>query len=51
MKKEGESHLHALPAGCPCPNDGPIPAAPPKASLVTNQYIYIFLITLITIHI
>jgi hypothetical protein len=42
MKKKGESHLPAPPAGCPCPDDGRIPTAPPKTSMVTNQYICIF---------
>jgi hypothetical protein len=42
MKKKGESHLPAPPLGCSCLDDGPIPTAPPKTSLVTNQYIYIF---------
>ena len=42
MKKKGESHLPAPLAGCPCPDDGPIPTAPPKTSMVTNQYICIF---------
>jgi hypothetical protein len=38
MKKEGASHLPAPPAGCSCLDDGPIPTAPPKTSMVTNQY-------------
>jgi len=42
MKKEGESHLPAPLAGCPCPDDGPIPTAPPKTSIITNQYICVF---------
>jgi len=42
MKKEGGSHLLAPPAGCPCLDDGPIPTAPPKTSMVTNQYICTF---------
>ena len=37
MKKEGESHLPAPPVGCSCFDDGPIPTAPPKTSMVTNQ--------------
>ena len=48
-KKRSESYLPALPAGCPCPDDGPILAAPPKTSPITNQYICIFFITLIII--
>jgi hypothetical protein len=42
MKKEGESHLPAPLAGCPCPDDSPIPTAPPKTSIITNQYICVF---------
>jgi len=42
MKKEIGSHLPAPPVGCFCPNDGLIPTAPPKTSMVTNQYICIF---------
>ena len=42
MKKEGGSHLPAPPVGCSCPDDGLIPAASPKTSMVTNQYICIF---------
>jgi hypothetical protein len=42
MKKEGVSHLPAPPAGCSCMDDGPIPTAPPKTSMVTNQYMCIF---------
>jgi hypothetical protein len=42
MKKEGASHLRAPPVGCSCLDDGPIPTAPPKTSMVTNQYICIF---------
>jgi hypothetical protein len=42
MKKVGGSHLLAPHAGCPCPDDGLILAAPPKTSMVTNQYICIF---------
>jgi hypothetical protein len=42
MKKKGQSHLPAPPVGCPCPDNGPILAAPPKTSSVTNQYICIF---------
>jgi len=42
MKKEGASHLPAPPVGCSCLDDGPIPTAPPKTSMVTNQYICIF---------
>jgi hypothetical protein len=38
MKKEGASHLPAPPAGCSCLDDGPIPTAPPKTSMLTNQY-------------
>jgi hypothetical protein len=41
MKKEGEGHLPTLLAGCPYPDDGPIPTAPPNTSMVTNQYICI----------
>ena len=36
MKKEGESHLPTP------PEDGLILIAPPKTSMVTNQYICIF---------
>jgi hypothetical protein len=32
MKKEGESHLPAAPAGGLCPDNGPIPATPPFES-------------------
>jgi len=42
MKKEGASHLPAPPVGCSCLEDGPIPTAPPKTSMVINQYICIF---------
>ena len=42
MKKEGESHLPAPPVGCFCFDDGPIPIAQLKTSMVTNQYICIF---------
>jgi hypothetical protein len=42
MKKEGTSHLPAPPVGCSCLDDGPIPTAPPKTSMVINQYICIF---------
>jgi len=42
MKKEGESHLPAPPVGCSCLDDGPISIAPPKTSMITNQYICIF---------
>jgi hypothetical protein len=41
-EKDG-NHLPAPLAGCPCPDDGPIPTAPPKTSMVTNQYICISL--------
>jgi hypothetical protein len=42
MKKECASHLPAPPVGCSCLDDGPIPTAPPKTSMVINQYICIF---------
>jgi hypothetical protein len=42
MKKKGGSHVPTPLAGCPCPDNGPIPTAPPKTSMVTNQYICIF---------
>ena len=42
MKKKGASHLPAPLVGCSCLDDGPIPTAPPKTSMVTNQYICIF---------
>ena len=42
MKKEGASHLPAPPVGRSCLDDGPIPTAPPMASMVINQYICIF---------
>ena len=42
MKEEGASHLPAPPAGCFGLDDGPIPTAPPKISMVTNQYMGIF---------
>ena len=42
MKKEGESHPPAPLVGCSCLDDGPIPTAPPKTSMVTNQCICIF---------
>jgi len=42
MKKEGASHLPTPPVGCSYLDDGPIPTAPPKTSMVTNQYICIF---------
>jgi hypothetical protein len=42
MKKKGEIHLPAPPVGFSCLDDGPIPTAPPKTSIVTNQYICIF---------
>jgi hypothetical protein len=42
MKKEGASHLPAPPVCCFCLDDGPILTAPPKTSMVTNQYIFIF---------
>ena len=41
-KKKGASHLPAPPVGCSCLDDGPIPTAPPKTSMVTNQYNCIF---------
>ena len=41
-ERGGGSHLPAPPAGCPCPDDGLIPATPPKTSMVINQYICIF---------
>ena len=34
MKKEGESHLLAPPVNCSCLDNGPIPTAPPKTSMV-----------------
>ena len=39
IKKEGASHLPPPPVGCSCLDDGPIPTAPPKTSMVTNHYI------------
>jgi hypothetical protein len=42
MKKEGTSHLPAPYVGCSCLDDGPIPTAPPKTSMVINQNICIF---------
>jgi len=42
MKKEGASHLPAPLAGCSFLDDGPIPTAPLKTSIVTNQYMCIF---------
>jgi hypothetical protein len=42
MKKEGESHLPTPPVGSSCLDDGPILTAPPKTSMVINQYICIF---------
>jgi hypothetical protein len=41
MKEEGENHLPVPPAGYPCPDDGPTPAAPSKTSTTINQYICI----------
>ena len=41
MKEEGENHLPTPLAGCPCPYDGPISAAPPKTSMTINHYICI----------
>jgi hypothetical protein len=38
MKKKGASHLPAPPVGRSCLDDGPIPTAPPKTSMVTNQH-------------
>jgi len=38
MKEEGEDHLPAPPTGYPCPDDGLIPAAPPKTLMATNHY-------------
>ena len=55
MKKKGASHLPAPPVGRSCLDDGPIPTAPPKTSMVTNQYnciysyfLIIFITTLIS---
>jgi hypothetical protein len=42
MKKKGASHLPAPLVGCSCLDDGPIPTAAPKTSMVTNKYICIF---------
>ena len=42
MKKEGAGHLPTPLVGCSGLDDGPIPTAPPKTSMVTNQYIGIF---------
>jgi hypothetical protein len=39
IREKGGNHLPVPPAGCPCPDNGPIPAAPPKTSRATNQYI------------
>ena len=40
--REGEgNHLPVPPTGCPCPDEGPIPAAPLKTSMTINQYIRI----------
>jgi len=42
MKKKGAGHLPAPPTSCSRLDDGPIPTAPPKTSMVTNQYMGIF---------
>ena len=44
MKKKGASHLPAPPVGRSCLDDGPIPTAPPKTSMVTNQHSCIYFI-------
>ena len=44
MKKKGASHLPAPPMGRSCLDDGPIPTAPPKTSMVTNQHSCIYFI-------
>jgi len=37
MKEKGENHLDVPPVRCSCPDEGPIPNAPPKTSMATNQ--------------
>jgi hypothetical protein len=39
VQEKGGNHLPVPPVGCPCPDDGPIPAAPPRTSTTTHQYI------------
>jgi hypothetical protein len=41
MKEEGKNRLPVPSVRCPCPDEGPIPDAPPKTLMATNQFIRI----------